>query len=275
VAVQKQTYFDSYWGPGWPNEDWLAHYFLTEKGRRDFFAAGNDSWGLTAEGVDGTDHLLHLKGRVDVHLTIQGHPDLGVLLQWRKTGRQPVQSYYSKGDLTKLHQWVQTVHGDRMPVGLFIPFDTAWPAVKEFMDRNGVLPEAIAWINGSELPATAFPPPIIGPGMVIASRTLTLRGDNLDAQICIRISAPRRWSDGAWFCHYEIDWPDKRSTKDIGGFDSMQALIHALQIIGAEIYSSNYHKAGQLFWDDPGKGYGFPVAPTLRDLLQGDDAKYY
>jgi len=25
----------------------------------------------------------------------------------------------------------------------------------------------------------------------------------------------------------------------------------------------------------PGSGYGFPVATTMRDLLQGDDAKYF
>jgi hypothetical protein len=47
-----------------------------------------------------------------------------------------------------------------------------------------------------------------------------------------------------------------------------------VQIIGAEIYSSNYHKSGNIFWDKPGNGYGFPVAPSIRDLLQGDDAKY-
>lgn len=45
-------------------------------------------------------------------------------------------------------------------------------------------------------------------------------------------------------------------------------------MIGAEIYSSDYHKSGDLFWETPGKGYGFPVAPSLRDLLQGDDATY-
>ena len=45
-------------------------------------------------------------------------------------------------------------------------------------------------------------------------------------------------------------------------------------MIGAEIYSSNYHKAGKLFWDKPGNGYGFPVASSLRDLLQGDDIKF-
>jgi hypothetical protein len=62
--------------------------------------------------------------------------------------------------------------------------------------------------------------------------------------------------------------------KRSGVFDSAQALFLALQTIGAEIYTSSYHKAGKLFFDAPGKGYGFPVVPTLRDLLQGDDAKY-
>ena len=61
---------------------------------------------------------------------------------------------------------------------------------------------------------------------------------------------------------------------EAGGFDSVQALFIALGMIGAEIYTSNYHKAGQLFWDKPGSGYGFPVAPTLRDLLIGDDTKF-
>ena len=45
-------------------------------------------------------------------------------------------------------------------------------------------------------------------------------------------------------------------------------------MIGAEIYASGSRRSGKLFWDKPGDGYGFPVAPTLRDPLQGDDAKY-
>ena len=38
--------------------------------------------------------------------------------------------------------------------------------------------------------------------------------------------------------------------------------------------ASSYHDSGKLFVEKPGDGYGFPVAPTLRDLLQGDDLKY-
>jgi hypothetical protein len=109
---------------------------------------------------------------------------------------------------------------------------------------------------------------------MIASRMLTFRNGKEDLQIPIRISAPKKMTDGAWFCHYEIDWPDKKQTMDVGGFDAVQALVLALQAIGAEIYSSNYHKAGQLFFDKPGDGYGFPVVPTYRHLLQGSDAKY-
>ena len=157
--MDKSASFDTYRGSGWPEQKWLERYFLTSEGHRDFFGGGNDNWGLTAEGVDGTDHLPHLKGRVDVDLTIQGHPDLGVLLQWRKTGRQPIQTYYSKGDLSRLSQLVKDVRGYLMPVGLFIPFETAWKAIKEFMERDGALPTSIEWIKSSDLPAGTFPPP--------------------------------------------------------------------------------------------------------------------
>jgi hypothetical protein len=44
-----------------------------------------------------------------------------------------------------------------MPVGLFIPFETAWSAVKEFMESGGARPTGISWIDGRDLPAGVFP----------------------------------------------------------------------------------------------------------------------
>ena len=111
--------------------------------------------------------------------------------------------------------------------------------------------------------------------MLIASRALTLRDGKSVLTIPIRIFSPERGTNGSWLCRYEIDWPDKKSDMAIGGFDSAQALILALQLIGAEIYSSSYHQSGKLSFDAPGKGYGFPVAPPLRELLVGDDAKFF
>lgn len=110
--------------------------------------------------------------------------------------------------------------------------------------------------------------------MLIGSRDLTLRNKDGDIQIPVRLYAPQLESTGAWGCRIEIEWHDKMSTKTIFSFDSMQAIVLALQCIGAEIYSSGYHESGQLFSDKPGNGYGFPVVPTYRNLLQGDDAKY-
>jgi hypothetical protein len=110
--------------------------------------------------------------------------------------------------------------------------------------------------------------------MEIASRVLTLRDGNEDIKIPIRIFAPEKESSGAWSCRYEIEWPDKKSANEIFGFDSLQAIVLALQTIGAEVYSSTYHESEKLYLDKPGDGYGFPVVSTLRDLLRGSDVKY-
>jgi hypothetical protein len=83
----------------------------------------------------------------------------GVLLHYRKGGGDYKDSFYSKGDLTRLREWVKTRHDDLFPVGLYIPFETAWKAVKEFIETDGQLPRNIEWVAGNDLPADAFPDP--------------------------------------------------------------------------------------------------------------------
>src|SRR5690348_14847490 len=110
--------------------------------------------------------------------------------------------------------------------------------------------------------------------MLIANRVLTLVSGPDKVAIAVRIFAPEKSRTGSWFCRYEVDWPWEHHKMKMRGADSVQALVAALYAIGAEIYSSSYHKESRLYLDKPGEGYGFPVVPTLRDLLQGDDAKY-
>jgi uncharacterized protein DUF6968 len=86
-------------------------------------------------------------------------------------------------------------------------------------------------------------------------------------------SRPCRCAGGQ--CNYEIDWPEGKETMTAWGFDSVQALVVALQMIGAELYSSSYHKSGKLMLEAPGNGYGFPVVSSLRDMLEGEDAKIF
>ena len=111
--------------------------------------------------------------------------------------------------------------------------------------------------------------------MKIASRTLTLRNGENNIAIPIAIFAPECERPGVWGCRYDVGWPDGNRSVTAWGFDSIQAILIALGMIGAEIYTSSYHKSGNLFWEAPGKGYGFPVASSLRDLLVGDDAKFF
>jgi hypothetical protein len=106
--------------------------------------------------------------------------------------------------------------------------------------------------------------------MVIATRVLKLRQGPGEIPVPIRVFAPeQRESD--WACRFEIDWPDETFTLHAMGVDAVQAMELALKMIGASIYGSDHHAAGDLMWLEPGKGYGFPVSHNIRDLLIGDD----
>lgn len=155
----KRTYFDVFDGRGWPTPRQLEHYFLAPPGQRWTFETGNDSWGLDLLGADGTEHLETNKGRIDICLEMWGHPDLGVLVIYSKWGGGHKQTYTSKGDLSRLRELVRGMHGTPLPVGLFIPYETAWKAVKEFIETDGKLPTSIEWIANRDLPANTFPDP--------------------------------------------------------------------------------------------------------------------
>jgi hypothetical protein len=108
---------------------------------------------------------------------------------------------------------------------------------------------------------------------IIATRTLTLSTAAGDQPVPIEINAPQ--VDGkTWTCHFTIGWPRRAKTGYGAGIDGMQALSIALMNIAAQLYTSPYHRAGQLRWDKPGDGYGFPIAKPLRHLLVGQDRAF-
>jgi len=108
--------------------------------------------------------------------------------------------------------------------------------------------------------------------MLIATRILRLQRSAGDIDVPVRIFAPER-QEIDWACRLEVDWPDGRFEMIARGIDAVQALHLALQLVGAQIYSSAHHAAGNLTWLDPGNGYGFPITNNLRDLLVGEDKK--
>lgn len=154
----KSTYFDNFSGSGWPDPSQLQPYFLAPKGKEWSYRGGNDHWGLDVQGLYGTDGLPSAD-RVNVHLHLIGNPEYGVLLSYDKwDGRiRRKDGYNSKGDLRRIGEHVRSSHGTKLPIGLFIPFASAWTGVKEFLETDGELPKSIEWVATRDLPPGAFP----------------------------------------------------------------------------------------------------------------------
>jgi hypothetical protein len=158
-AMRKRSHFASRRSNGWPNPAEIERYFLAPPGQRWFFETRNDSAGFAVEGVNGTEHLEPYKDRIDIHLSMWGHRELGVLVFYQKFGGGHREAFTSKGDMTRLREWVRSTHDTPLPVGLFIPYEQAWKGVKEFLETDGQLPKSIEWVANRDLPAGTFPDP--------------------------------------------------------------------------------------------------------------------
>jgi immunity protein Imm1 of predicted polymorphic toxin system len=157
--MRKQTYFDMLDYEGWPDPRDLKPYFFAPPGQEWFHTGGNDTAGLSAEGLHGTEHGIPWKTRTDLRLDMYGVPKLGVLLIYHKYGGGYNEQFTSKGDMRRLREWVRNLHNDPLPVGLFVRFSDAYAAVKEFIETDGQLPKRIEWIANKDLPPGTFPDP--------------------------------------------------------------------------------------------------------------------
>jgi hypothetical protein len=93
----------------------------------------------------------------------------------------------------------------------------------------------------------------------IVTRHLGLAGSTTG--VTVEIGRPQAYPDGAnYFCPYRILGLEDDHVRSAGGVDQIQALVLALQRIGAFLYTSAVYKAGQLYWLEPGnKDLGFPT----------------
>jgi hypothetical protein len=157
--VKKFTNFERIKRDGWPDPKELKSYFFAPPGREWFHTGGNDTAGLSAEGLYGTEQGIPGKTRVELHLELYGMPGLGVLLFYNKFGGGYEDAFVSEGDMSRLKEWVRNLHNDPLPVGLFIPFHKAYEAVTEFIETDGQLPKCIEWVASNDLPSGTFPNP--------------------------------------------------------------------------------------------------------------------
>ncbi|PZU92419.1 MAG: hypothetical protein DI527_09775 [Chelatococcus sp.] len=110
--------------------------------------------------------------------------------------------------------------------------------------------------------------------MIILKRLLTYGVGPGAVEIPVTVDPPVK-GEQDWRCAYEIGWPGEPRRGFGYGVDATQAVLLALHGIGADLYTSDYHRSGLLRWERAGGGYGYPVPRTIRDLLVGDDAASY
>lgn len=103
-------------------------------------------------------------------------------------------------------------------------------------------------------------------GVVIAARELTLDGNQ---KVEVLIGKPEPRPDGIdWYCPYQTIGRGLGKVHYGIGVDTVQALVHALSMVGAELYCSEEYREGRLTWDCGRNGnLGFPVSESIRDVL--------
>lgn len=106
--------------------------------------------------------------------------------------------------------------------------------------------------------------------MIYAQRRLSLIGSLGSSHVDVTIETPQRQAT-YWACAYRIGWPEGTRSGEARGADAVQSLYLAMESIAVAIYASEHHRAGRLYWQKPGRGYGFPMPKPARDELVGDD----
>jgi hypothetical protein len=153
--MKTEAYFPDHTLVPWPSPGKLHRHFLPPHDK-NWQAGGNDHWGLTIYPLgDNRDPDPRISRRA-IRLDLVGVPEYGVFIHWQNSHLGFSENYFSRGDLTKLGKQVRNLQGDARPLGLFVPFATAWLATEDFMLGKGTRSDRIEWIKAEDLPPNTF-----------------------------------------------------------------------------------------------------------------------
>jgi len=155
--VRKEASFDRHWGDGWPDVKAVESCLSDPRRRAQYFADGYDGGCFAIERYEH-EKLVPISPYKGAVLYMHMNPEHGITLQHSSWDRRFGQrnTLHSKGDLTRLREFVRSFHGTPLSVGLFIPFSIGCSAVKEFMQTDGELPRSIVWVSDKDLPPEVF-----------------------------------------------------------------------------------------------------------------------
>jgi Immunity protein Imm1 len=159
--VKKEAAFDNHWGKGWPEIRIVEQNLSDPEKLAQLFAQGRDGGCFSIEWTYDKNNSAPQSELVGATLYMHMNPDHGIKLQYSKwdgrTGEK--KTYHSKGDLTRLKEFVRSFHRTPLSIGLFVPFEVGRKAVKEFLESDGELPRSIDWMSDDDLPSDVFPLP--------------------------------------------------------------------------------------------------------------------
>lgn len=157
--VKKEAAFDNHWGNGWPEISVVEQGLSDPEKLAQLFAKGRDGGCFSIEWIYDKKNSAPQSELVGATLYMHMNPDHGIKLQYSKwDGRiGEKRTYHSKGDLTRLKQFVRSFHRTPLSIGLFVPFEIGRRAVKEFLETDGGLPRSIDWVSEDDLPSEVFP----------------------------------------------------------------------------------------------------------------------
>jgi len=159
--VKKEAAFDDHWGKGWPAISIVEQNLSDPEKLAQLFAQGRDGGCFSIEWTYDKNNSAPQSESVGVTLYMHMNPNHGIKLQYSKwdgrTGEK--KTYHSKGDLTRLKEFVRSFHRTPLSIGLFVPFEVGRKAVKEFLESDGELPGSIDWLSDDNLPSDVFPLP--------------------------------------------------------------------------------------------------------------------
>ena len=150
------VFFGDLWNTEWPTIEWLEPHFRAPPGGVSPLQAHKRGGRFEIKDNEGAQFNNR---PVDITLILIADPKYGLLLDFRRSIGEEREFFVSKGNLQRRLEWVQTPQGTPLSIGLFVPIENGWAAVKQFIESKGALPTAIEWMAAADLPSDTFPLP--------------------------------------------------------------------------------------------------------------------
>jgi hypothetical protein len=152
--MKKTFAFGPFGDTVWTDPSKIEHFFLDPRQRELLFLDREGGGVFSIEGLEGTEGLSSEAERVNARLYLAMLPQHGATISyhhWDGRIRKKIE-FHSKGNLERINEYVRSFQGSPMQLGLFVPYEAAWNAVKEFMEGDGGPPTSIEWVGGASIP---------------------------------------------------------------------------------------------------------------------------